>query len=183
MYEDVRRGRVIVATYAVLHVLVLLLLLGLSILHGRPWQRVVVRALTQGALVHSLWRGSRWAQWLHVIGFLVSAALMAAFAVRRPRPVVVTVSGLLATICVGLAWLFAASRSIRAFLAYQRGEILFADDIARLRSRTAALATADGAILEQDAHEFPEETVACRKCGTGMKEFVVVCPHCGVRRE
>ena len=182
MQDEVRRGRALVAAYAVLHLIVMFLLLALSLTHGRPWQRVVVRALTQTALIHSLWKGSRWAQWLHVVGFLATAILMITFAVRRPRPVVVSVAGVLSTLFLGLAWMFALSRSIRSFLAYQRGEFLLPEDYERIQSRYRSQ-TRTPTPETQEELVLDENLVSCRKCGAAMKEFVVVCPECGVRRE
>lgn len=191
MLDDVRRGRRIIWTYAAIHLTVMALGLALSFYLGRNWKEGLVRALTQTALIHSLWKGGRIAQWLHVAGFVMTATVMFALGARRPSPVMWSICGALGGFSLWLGWLFGFSRSVRTFLAFQRGEVdVLADpdrspEIPIVRSAAVETAEAEDLAAPDSAWESGDDAVgrvACTGCGSEMKSFVVVCPDCGKRR-
>ena len=93
MREDVRRGRWIISRLAALHTAITAVVAVFSYLRGSPVMNVAVRALSQGFLIHSLWKGSRFSQWMHVLGCFSWAVLAIALGAKRPSPVMWGVCG------------------------------------------------------------------------------------------
>lgn len=185
MREDVRRGRWIVSRLSTLHIALTALIAVFSYLRGSPPINIALRAVSQGFLIHSLWKGSRFSQWMHVLGCFGWAVLAIALGAKRPSPVMWGICGSIATFWLWLAWLFGFSPSVRAFLASQRGELAETVDLCEPIEGRAPfdegaapqpIATSEPPWLESDA------LVACARCDTRMKSFVVVCPACGTRR-
>ncbi|MCC7418700.1 MAG: hypothetical protein IT428_00320 [Planctomycetaceae bacterium] len=185
MREDVRRGRRIISRLAALHFVITALIAFFSYRRGSPVTNVVLRALSQGYLIHSLWKGSRFSQWMHVAGCFGWAVLALALGAKRPSPVMWCVCGGIATFWLWMAWLLGFSPSVRAFLASQRGELAETADLCEpIEGRVRAdegvpsqrLAESEPSWLESDG------LVACARCDNRMKSFVVVCPACGTRR-
>lgn len=156
-----------------------------SFLRGSPPMSVALRALSQAFLIHSLWKGSRFSQWMHVLGCFGWAVLAIALGAKRPSPVMWGICGGIAGFWLWLAWLFGFSPSVRAFLAYQRGELAETPDIDQPLERPAPV-DGEESLQPQTRVEspWPESggLVSCDRCDARMKSFVVVCPTCGARR-
>ncbi len=174
----IRRGRWIITTYIVLHLAMIGFVLFVALRRPRRMSRLLLRCLSQAVLLHSLWKGSRWAQWLHVLGFVMLSVGSVMVSLRRPGQFTPMLGVGLALISSLFAWLFAFSTSVRAFLAYQRGEL--AEDGTPM-PRGLRPVPVPVPINEADVIP-PPGMVVCTACGTAMKEFVLVCPDCGHRR-
>lgn len=182
--DHIARGRKIVAAYAIIHLIVMAatIIIGLKI--GAPLQKTVMRAVFQTILIHSLWKGSRWAQWMHVLSFSVGAVLLVGLCIKWPKLPVLLIGAPMAFVFAWLALTFAFSRSIRDFLASQRGDLGMAP---AYEPAAGSLASGSGAAPDQTDWEEDEtpsvDTSPCRKCGISLKNFVLLCPDCGTRRE
>lgn len=182
--KHVHRGRQIIAAYAVLHLIVNGAILVLGWKFNAPLRNRALGTVFHTMLIHQLWRGSRWAQWLHVLYFIGWSFALGAFSIallRRPHLFALMVAAPMALVFAWLGLMFAFSRAIREFLAHQREHHARLAEQARNRSPEPAIADE----AEWDGADEPvrDNTSPCRKCGLALKQFVLLCPECGTRRE